>query len=89
MLYLVPTPIGNLSDITARALQTLKDVDLILAEDTRNSKPMLKHFGIEKNIQSFHSNNEHQATNGIIEKLKQGFNIAYITDAGTPGISDP
>ena len=89
MLYLVPTPIGNLSDITARALQTLKDVDLILAEDTRNSKPMLKHFGIEKNIQSVHSNNEHQATQGIIEKLKHGLNIAYITDAGTPGISDP
>jgi 16S rRNA (cytidine1402-2'-O)-methyltransferase len=89
MLYLVPTPIGNLSDMTARSIQVLKDVDLILAEDTRISKPLLKHFGIDTQVQSFHSHNEHSLSPKIIEKLSLGVKIACITDAGTPGISDP
>lgn len=89
MLYLVPTPIGNLSDMTQRAINVLSEVDLVLAEDTRVSKPLLRHFGIEKNVQSFHANNEHAMTASIIEKLKSGLKIACVTDAGTPGISDP
>ena len=88
-LYLVPTPIGNLEDITLRAIRVLKEVDLILAEDTRNSGKLLKHFGIETKMQSHHQHNEHKSLELIIDKLKSGVSIALITDAGTPAISDP
>jgi len=88
-LYLVPTPIGNLEDITLRALRVLKEVDLILAEDTRTSAPMLKHFDIHQKVFSHHQHNEHQSSNEIIRFLKEGKNIALISDAGTPAISDP
>lgn len=88
-LYLVPTPIGNLDDMTFRAVKVLKEVDIILAEDTRNSSPMLKHFGIDKKLFSHHQHNEHKAVNEIIRFLKEGQNIALISDAGTPAISDP
>lgn len=89
VLYLVPTPIGNLKDITLRALEVLKDVDLILAEDTRTSGNLLKHYEINARLSSFHLHNEHQVLNGIIQKLLEGQKIALISDAGTPGISDP
>ena len=89
MLYLVPTPIGNLEDMTFRAIRILKEVDLILAEDTRTSAPMLKHFGIEKKVFAHHQHNEHKAVAEIIKFLKEGQNIALISDAGTPAISDP
>ena len=88
-LYLVPTPIGNLEDMTFRAIRILKEVDVILAEDTRTSAPMLKHFGIDKKAYSHHQHNEHKATSEIIKFLKQGQNVALISDAGTPAISDP
>jgi len=88
-LYLVPTPIGNLEDITLRALRVLKEVDLILAEDTRTSAPMLKHFEISQKVYAHHQHNERQATNEIIRFLREGKNIALISDAGTPAISDP
>lgn len=88
-LYLVPTPIGNLDDMTFRAVKVLKEVDIILAEDTRNSSPMLKHFGIDKKLFSHHQHNEHKAVNEIIRFLKEGQSIALISDAGTPAISDP
>lgn len=88
-LFLVPTPIGNLEDMTFRAIRVLKEVDLILAEDTRTSAPMLKHFGIDKKVYSHHQHNEHKATAEIIKFLHQGQNIALISDAGTPAISDP
>jgi 16S rRNA (cytidine1402-2'-O)-methyltransferase len=88
-LYLVPTPIGNLEDITLRALRVLKEADIILAEDTRTSAPMLKHFGISQKVYAHHQHNEHQSTNEIIRFLKEGKNIALISDAGTPAISDP
>lgn len=88
-LFLVPTPIGNLEDMTFRAIRVLKEVDLILAEDTRTSAPMLKHFGIDKKVYSHHQHNEHKATAEIIKFLSQGQNIALISDAGTPAISDP
>jgi 16S rRNA (cytidine1402-2'-O)-methyltransferase len=88
-LYLVPTPIGNLEDMTFRAIRILKEADVILAEDTRTSAPMLKHFGIDKKAYSHHQHNEHQATTEIIKFLKQGQNVALISDAGTPAISDP
>jgi 16S rRNA (cytidine1402-2'-O)-methyltransferase len=88
-LYLVPTPIGNLEDITLRAIRILKEADLILAEDTRNSAKLLKHYQIETRMQSYHQFNEHKTLQGIIDKLKTGINIALISDAGTPGISDP
>jgi 16S rRNA (cytidine1402-2'-O)-methyltransferase len=88
-LYIVPTPIGNLGDITLRALDILKSVDSILAEDTRTSGFLLKHYQISKPIQSFHIFNEHKALQSVIQKLKGGDTIALVSDAGTPGISDP
>lgn len=88
-LILVPTPIGNLEDITLRALKVLKEVDLVLAEDTRTSGFLLRHFGIDKKILSHHKFNEHKTVSAIVEKIKDGQSIALISDAGTPGISDP
>lgn len=88
-LYLVPTPIGNLEDITLRALRVLKEVDLILAEDTRTSAPLLKHFNIDQKVFAHHQHNEHKAVAEIVRFLKEGQNIALISDAGTPAISDP
>ena len=88
-LYLVPTPIGNLGDITIRALEVLKSVDLILAEDTRTSGVLLKHYEINNSLKSHHIHNEHHQTTKIIEELKGGKKIALISDAGTPAISDP
>ncbi|MBE6055177.1 MAG: 16S rRNA (cytidine(1402)-2'-O)-methyltransferase, partial [Clostridium sartagoforme] len=88
-LYLVPTPIGNLKDITLRALEVLKSVDEIAAEDTRTSLKLLNHFDIKKSMFSYHKHNEQGKSLDIINKLKSGLNIALITDAGTPGISDP
>src|SRR5580692_2750431 len=88
-LYLVPTPIGNLEDMTFRAVRILKEADLILAEDTRTSAPLLKHFDIHQKVFSHHQHNEHQSSNEIIRFLKEGKNIALISDAGTPAISDP
>lgn len=88
-LYLVPTPIGNLKDMTFRAVEILKESDVVLAEDTRNSGILLKHYEIETPMRSYHMHNEHQATEDIIRQLKDGQIISIITDAGTPGISDP
>ncbi len=88
-LYLVPTPIGNLADMTFRGVEVLKNVDLILAEDTRTSGFLLKHYEIGTPAQSFHAHNEHKKVDEAIEKLKSGVSIAQISDAGTPGISDP
>lgn len=88
-LYLVPTPIGNLDDITFRAIKVLKEVDLILAEDTRTSGKLLKHFDISTQMHSHHMHNEHKTVEGIVEKIKSGQTIALISDAGTPAISDP
>ncbi|MDA8874097.1 16S rRNA (cytidine(1402)-2'-O)-methyltransferase [uncultured Winogradskyella sp.] len=88
-LYLVPTPIGNLKDMTFRAVEVLNDVDLILAEDTRTSGKLLKHFEITTQMQSHHMHNEHKTVTHLVEKLKSGLSIAVISDAGTPAISDP
>ena len=88
-LYLIPTPIGNLEDITLRALRLLKEADLILAEDTRTSGKLLKHYDIQAPMQSYHMFNEHQKTEGYTQQIAEGRTIALITDAGTPGISDP
>ena len=88
-LYLIPTPIGNLEDITLRALRILKEVDLVLAEDTRTSKPLMKHFEITTPLQSHHLFNEHAKVEEVVNQIKSGVTIALITDAGTPGISDP
>ena len=88
-LFLVPTPIGNLGDMTFRAVETLNQVDLILAEDTRTSIKLLKHFNIQKPLVSFHMHNEHRKLSEVISKLISGHTIAVISDAGTPGISDP
>lgn len=89
MLYIVPTPVGNLEDITLRALRILKEADLILAEDTRTSGVLLKHFDIHNNMQSYHKFNEHHAVERLAERMKAGETMALISDAGTPGISDP
>lgn len=88
-LYLVPTPIGNLKDITLRALDILNEVDVVAAEDTRQSLKLLNHFEIKKTLISYHQHNEQGKSNEIIDRLKEGQNIAIVTDAGTPGISDP
>jgi 16S rRNA (cytidine1402-2'-O)-methyltransferase len=89
VIYLIPTPIGNLEDITLRAIRLLKEVDLILAEDTRVSIKLLKHFAIGTPLQSFHMHNEHKKVETVVEQLKNGKTVALISDAGTPGISDP
>jgi 16S rRNA (cytidine1402-2'-O)-methyltransferase len=89
MLYLVPTPIGNLKDITLRALEVLKEVDLILAEDTRTSSKLLNHYQINKPLTPYHQHNEHKVLQHLVSQLQQGKTMAVITDAGTPGISDP
>jgi len=89
MLYIVATSIGNLQDMTFRAIDTLKQVDLILAEDTRTSKKLLQHYQIDTPLKSFHAHNEHAQLEHVISRLKGGENMALISDAGTPGISDP
>jgi len=89
MLYVVGTPIGNLGDITLRALEVLKSVDLVAAEDTRHSGVLLKHFGIKKPFISYHEHNEAKRTAELVERLAGGEDVALITDAGTPGLSDP
>ena len=88
-LYLVPTPVGNLGDMTYRAVEVLGSVDLILAEDTRTSRVVMQHYGIDTPLQSYHIFNEHQTLASVVEKLLGGMDIALVTDAGTPGISDP
>lgn len=88
-LFLVPTPIGNLEDITLRAIRVLKEVDVILAEDTRTSGNLLRHLGISKPMTAFHLNNEHQLVERIADRIEAGETMALVTDAGTPGISDP
>ena len=88
-LYIVPTPIGNLEDITLRAIRILKEVDLILAEDTRNTGVLLKRYEIETRMQSHHLFNEHKTVASIAERIKNGTSIALVSDAGTPAISDP
>ena len=88
-LHLVPTPIGNLADITLRALEVLKSADVILAEDTRTSRVLLNHYNIDRPLQSYHIFNEHQAVAQLIDRMKKGERFALISDAGTPGISDP
>mgnify|MGYP000403563790 CR=1 FL=1 len=89
MLYLVPTPIGNLKDFTFRAVETLQAVDFILCEDTRTSSKLLQHYQIQKPLTPFHQHNEHKIVEHLVQQLMAGKNIALITDAGTPGISDP
>lgn len=89
MLYLVPTPIGNLKDITERAIETLRTVDLILAEDTRNTGRLLKHYEIATPMSSYHAHNEHKVTERLVQEMSVGKSIALVSDAGTPGISDP
>ena len=89
MLYIVPTPVGNLEDITLRALRVLKEADLILAEDTRTSGILLKHYDIHNHMQSYHKFNEHKTVEHLVERMKAGQTLALISDAGTPGISDP
>lgn len=89
MLYIVPSPIGNLADITFRAVEILKTVDLILAEDTRTSSVLLNHYQIQKPVSPYHQHNEHKVLNHLTEQLIAGKTMALITDAGTPGISDP
>ena len=88
-LFIVPTPIGNLGDITLRSIEVLKSVNLILAEDTRTSSKLLKHYDIDTPVESFHAHNEHKKLESIINKLRNDTQIALISDAGTPGISDP
>ena len=88
-LYVVPTPVGNLEDMTFRAIKVLKEVDLILAEDTRTSGILLKHFEIKNAMQSHHKFNEHKTVESVVNRIKAGETVALISDAGTPGISDP
>ena len=88
-LYLVPTPVGNLGDMTYRAVEVLKGADLILAEDTRTSRVVMQHYGITTPMQAYHIFNEHQTLHNIVDRLLSGMTIALVTDAGTPGISDP
>lgn len=89
MLYIVPSPIGNLADFTFRAVEILKSVDLILAEDTRTSLVLLNHYAIHKPLSAYHQHNEHKVTSRLVEQLLEGKIMALLTDAGTPGISDP
>lgn len=89
MLFVVPTPIGNLEDITLRAIRILREVDLVLAEDTRTAKVLFQKHGIETPLRAFHAHNEHGVTAGIVEQLRGGTRMALVSDAGTPGISDP
>ena len=89
LLYIVPTPVGNLEDMTPRAVRILKEADLVLAEDTRTSGILLKHFDIKNHLMSHHKFNEHGTSASIVERLKAGAVVALISDAGTPGISDP
>jgi len=89
ILYIVPTPVGNMEDMTLRAIRVLKEVDLILAEDTRTSGGLLRHFDISGHLMAHHKYNEHGTAAGIVERLRAGMSIACISDAGTPGISDP
>ncbi|MBD0331365.1 MAG: 16S rRNA (cytidine(1402)-2'-O)-methyltransferase [Chitinophagaceae bacterium] len=89
MLYIVPTPIGNLKDITLRALEVLQDVDIILAEDTRTTSHLLNHYTIQKPLSPYHQHNEHKIVQHLVVQLRAGKSIALLTDAGTPGISDP
>ncbi|MEK9852444.1 MAG: 16S rRNA (cytidine(1402)-2'-O)-methyltransferase [Flavobacteriaceae bacterium] len=89
MIYLIPTPIGNLEDMTLRGIRVLKEVDLILAEDTRTSQKLLNHYDIATPMQSFHMHNEHHKVSQILQRVKHGDTVALISDAGTPGISDP
>ncbi len=89
MLYLVPSPIGNLADITFRAIEILKSVDLILAEDTRTSSILLNHYQIQKPVTPYHQHNEHKVLNHLVQQMSDGRTMALMTDAGTPGISDP
>ena len=89
ILYIVPTPVGNMEDMTLRAIRILREVDLVLAEDTRTSGILLKHFEIKNQLMSHHKFNEHGTSAGIVQRLQGGQNIALISDAGTPGISDP
>ena len=89
MLYLVPTPIGNLKDITLRALEVLQAVDVILAEDTRNTARLLNHYNIQKPLTPYHQHNEHKVVQHLVDQLATGKKMAMVTDAGTPGISDP
>lgn len=88
-LYLVPTPIGNLEDITLRALRILREADLVLAEDTRTSGNLLRHFEIDNKIVSYHQFNEHKAVDSLVRQIREGLTAALVSDAGTPGISDP
>src|SRR3954462_2379766 len=89
MLYIVPTPIGNLKDITLRALEILKEVDVILAEDTRNTSKLLQHYQINTPLSPYHKHNEHRILQDLVDQLAAGKKMAVVTDAGTPGISDP
>src|SRR6187551_3535470 len=88
-LYIIPTPIGNLEDITLRAIRILKEVDVVLAEDTRTSGFLLRYFGIDKKLISHHKFNEHSTVAHVVNRIKSGEKVALISDAGTPGISDP
>ena len=88
-LYILPTPIGNLEDITLRALRILKEVELVFCEDTRTTKNLLKHYGIDKKCYAYHINNEHQQVKSYVQWIKNGQTAALVSDAGTPGISDP
>lgn len=88
-LYIIPTPVGNLEDMTLRAIRLLKEVDMILAEDTRTTGILLKHFDIQNKMQSYHKFNEHKTVEHIVEQINNGLNVGLVSDAGTPGISDP